>query len=63
MKTYKVTRIYLVPAESKAEALRRVHATDATVYLNVEFAKEADAPDEPTAWGNAVKQQVYGGKK
>jgi hypothetical protein len=63
MKTYKITQVYLVAAETKGAALAKVHSAEGTEYLNVEFAKETDAADEHATWSNAVKQQVFGANK
>jgi hypothetical protein len=63
MKLFKVTRIYLVPAESKGEALDLVHSPKAMEYLDGEFAKEASPADEHGGWGNTVKTQLAGARK
>ena len=60
MKTYKITRVYIVQAQSKQEAVRLVaDAQAASELLDAEFVREV-APEKPAGFGALLKNQIFG---
>jgi hypothetical protein len=65
MRSYRVTRVYIVPAEGKAEArevLSEALASrlgDPEHYLDFESAREI-LPEQPRSWRQEFRNQLFG---
>jgi hypothetical protein len=60
MKTWKVIRVYKVPANDKVEALRRYHALEAAGSENAYFTAEFAVEDKPVGFWAQVWKQILG---
>jgi len=61
MKYFKITRSWVVKAETEAEAFKLV-AANPTEYLDTESVTRTEykKPQHNTGWGQAFKDQVLG---
>ena len=65
MRSYRVTRVYIVPAEGKAEArevLTEALASrlgDPEQYLDFESVREI-VPEQPRSWRQEIREQLFG---
>ena len=65
MRTYRITRVYVVPAEGKAEArevLSEALASrlgDPEQYLDFESVREI-LPETPKSWRQEFRDQLFG---
>ncbi len=58
MKSYKVTRVYTLEAESKADAMAKVAADALGEYLS--FISVYETQEKRGGFGKALKDQVFG---
>ena len=65
MRSYRITRVYVVPAEGKAEAreiLSEALASrlgDPEQYLDFESVREI-VPEQPKSWRQEFRDQLFG---
>ena len=65
MKNYRITRVYVVPADGKVEAreiLREALASrlgDPEQYLDFESVREI-VPEQPKSWRQKFRDQLFG---